>query len=66
MGSVGLSFIFFILGLAMYIFNLFIVALVLNCDPAFPPAGSGLLGFVLAALFENEDPFFYLAAFADI
>ncbi len=48
----------------MYMFNLLIVALVLNYDPAFPPAGSGLFGFVLAADFENEEPFYDFAALA--
>jgi len=48
----------------VYIFNLFIVAFVLNYDPAFPPAGSGLLGFVLAADFEKEEPFYDFAALA--
>ena len=35
---------------------LLIVAFVLNCEPAFPPAGSGLFGFVEAADFVNADP----------
>lgn len=37
-------------------FSLFIVALVLNCDPGFPPDGSGLFGFVLADVFLKADP----------
>jgi hypothetical protein len=48
----------------VYIFNLLIVAFVLNYDPALPPAGSGLFGFVLAADFVNEEPFYNFAAFA--
>jgi hypothetical protein len=55
-GSVGLSFIFFKFGLALYMLILLIVAFVLNCEPAFPPAGSGLFGFVEAADFVNADP----------
>jgi len=45
--------------------SLLIVALVLNCEPAFPPAGSGLLGFVLALDFLKALPLVsraYLAA----
>ena len=36
---------------------LLIVAFVLNCEPAFPPAGSGLFGFVEAADFVNADEY---------
>jgi hypothetical protein len=37
-------------------FSLLMVALVLNYDPAFPPAGSGLLGLVLAFALLKEEP----------
>ena len=46
-------------------FNLLIVALVRNCDPFFPPEGSGLFGFDEAPDFLMEEPFFpTLAALA--
>ena len=44
--------------------SLLMVCLVLNCDPAFPPDGSGLLGFVLEADFLNEEPPLVEAALA--
>jgi hypothetical protein len=44
------------LGLARYMFKRLIVAFVRNWEPALPPAGSGLLGFVLAADLLNADP----------
>lgn len=43
-------------GFVLYIFNLLMVAFVLNWEPAFPPAGSGLCGFVLAELLLKADP----------
>ena len=56
-GSVGAYFIFFKSGFALYILRRVIVALVRNWDPAFPPAGSGLFGLVLAADFLIAEPF---------
>jgi hypothetical protein len=37
-------------------FSLLMVALLLNYEPAFPPAGSGLLGLLLAFDLVNADP----------
>jgi hypothetical protein len=37
--------------------SLLMVAFVLNCEPGFPPDGSGLFGFVLADVFLKADPF---------
>jgi len=45
-------------GFCLYMFKRFIVALSLNCEPFFPPEGSGLLGLVDDLLWEKADPFF--------
>jgi|TARA_B110000305_G_C19392882_1_gene615870 hypothetical protein len=37
-------------------FSLLIVCFVLNYDPALPPEGSGLFGFVLAEDFLKDEP----------
>tara|TARA_B110000285_G_C15087822_1_gene597225 strand:+ start:1508 stop:1681 length:174 start_codon:yes stop_codon:yes gene_type:complete len=48
-------------------FNLLIVDFVRNYEPAFPPAGSGLFGFVEAALLVKDEPYpFALEALAAI
>ena len=59
-GSVGAYFIFLRSGFALYMLRRFIVARVRNCDPGFPPDGSGRYGFELALPLLKADPPFFV------
>ena len=57
-GSVGVARILALSGFARYMFNLLIVARVLNYEPGLPPDGSGLYGFELALPLLKAEPDF--------